>query len=174
MRHTTGACAPKDKGMTRALLPPEGDVPGVTGDAAPDRAWAGRSGALALAATMAASGVSHFLAPEPYEQIVPHFLGSAGLWVRLSGAAELGCAVLLLFRRTRVVGGWLTAGVLVAVFPANLQMALDGGLAGRPFPLGSPVVAWLRLPFQAPLVAWARAVALGNPAQRAARAGARR
>ncbi len=163
--------------MTRALLPPEGAAPGTTGHIAPgraDRPWAGRSGALALAATMAASGVSHFVAPEPYEQIVPHFLGSAGLWVRLSGAAELGCAVLLLFRRTRVVGGWLTAGVLVAVFPANLQMALDGGLAGRPFPLGSPVVAWLRLPFQVPLVAWARAVALGNPAQRAARARARR
>ncbi len=149
--------------MTRALLPPDRAEFDDAGEGAPggvDRIWAGRGGAFALAAAMAASGVGHFLAPEPYEQIVPHFLGSAGLWVRFSGAAELGCAALLLFRRTRVLGGWLTAGVLVAVFPANVQMALDGGLAGRPFPLGSPVVAWLRLPFQVPMVAWARAVAL--------------
>ncbi len=156
--------------MTRAELPPEKAVPDaaapdkaaparvVEGDAEP--ASMGGRGALVLAVAMAASGIGHFLVPKPYEQIVPHFLGSPGAWVRLSGGAEVGCAVLLLFRRTRSLGGWLTAGVLVAVFPANVQMALDGGLAGRPFPLGSPVVAWLRLPLQVPLVAWARAVAL--------------
>jgi len=109
---------------------------------------------------MAAAGVSHFLAARSYQQIVPHVLGAPGAWVRVSGGVELGCAVLLVFRRTRCFGGWLTAGVLVAVFPANVQMALDGGLAGKGFPLGSPVVAWLRLPLQVPLVAWARAVAL--------------
>jgi len=139
--------------MMPAASPPRRVVPDEA-----DLARAG--GAFALAATMAASGVAHFLVPGPYEQIVPHFMGVPGLWVRLSGGAELGCAVLLLFRRTRCLGGWLTAGVLVAVFPANVQMALDGGLAGRPFPLGSPVVAWLRLPLQVPLVAWARSVAL--------------
>jgi uncharacterized membrane protein len=41
------------------------------------------------------------------------------------------------------------------VFPANVQMALDGGVVGQNFPLGSPVVAWLRLPLQVPLVWWA-------------------
>jgi len=146
--------------MTRAELPSDQAAPDTAVGGDVDRGQSGRNGALALAAAMAASGISHFLMPEPYEQIVPHFLGSAGLWVRLSGGAELGCAVLLLFRRTRSLGGWLTAGVLVAVFPANVQMALDGGLAGRSFPLGSPVVAWLRLPLQLPLVAWARSVAL--------------
>jgi len=49
--------------------------------------------------------------------------------------------------------------VFVAVFPANIQMALDGGIAGQPFPLGSAAVAWLRLPLQVPLVLWARRVA---------------
>ncbi len=131
-------------------------------ETAPDHADQGRPGAaVALAATMAASGISHFIVPGSYEQIVPGFLGAPGLWVGLSGVAELGCAALLLFRRTRCLGGWLTAGLLVAVFPANVQMAFDGGIAGKSFPLGSPVVAWLRLPLQVPLVAWARAVALG-------------
>ncbi|MDQ6798678.1 MAG: hypothetical protein M3011_11805 [Actinomycetota bacterium] len=147
--------------MTRITrLPPDSAASHAAPLRAPGSARPAPTAALALAAAMAASGISHFLAPRPYEQIVPHFLGSAGLWVRLSGGAEIGCAVLLLFRRTRSLGGWLSAGLLVAVFPANVQMALDGGLAGRGFPLGSPVVAWLRLPLQVPLVAWARAVAL--------------
>ena len=146
--------------MGRATLPADEAAPGdpVPGDGS--RPWAGGGGALTLAATMAASGLGHFLVPATYAQIVPHALGAPGPWVRLSGAAEMGCALLLAFRRTRALGGWLTATVLVAVFPANVQMALDGGIAGRPFPLGSPVVAWARLPLQAPLVGWARAVAL--------------
>jgi uncharacterized membrane protein len=41
------------------------------------------------------------------------------------------------------------------VFPANLQMALDGGLEGAPFPADNAVAAWLRLPLQVPLVLWA-------------------
>lgn len=119
-----------------------------------------RSGAaLALAAFMAGAGVAHFVAPGPYEQIVPRALGAAGRWVRLSGMAEIGCAVLLLPARTRRAGAWFTAAVLVAVFPANVKMALDGGIAGYGFPLGSPVVAWLRLPLQIPLLTWAVSVA---------------
>jgi len=119
----------------------------------------GAAPALLLAATMAASGIGHFLVPKTYAQIVPRILDAPDFWVRMSGVAEMGCAALLLCRRTRALGGWLTAGVLVAVFPANVQMALDGGLAGKGFPLGSPLVAWLRLPFQVPLVVWAVAVA---------------
>jgi len=113
----------------------------------------------ALAVVMVGAGLSHFLAPRPYEQIVPHVLHNPGLWVRLSGVVEIGCGALIAFPRTRRAGAWLSAGVLIAVFPANVQMALDGGLAGSAFPLGSPVMAWLRLPLQIPLVLWARSVA---------------
>ena len=45
------------------------------------------------------------------------------------------------------------------MFPANVQMALDGGLPGAGFPLGNPIVAWLRLPVQIPLVLAALAIA---------------
>jgi len=146
--------------MTGAIVPPEE----TTSDTAPSdtslsTVTQGAGPAFALAAAMAAAGLSHFLVPRSYEQIVPHVLGAPGAWVRASGGVELGCAVLLVCRRTRRIGGWLTAAVLVAVFPANVQMARDGGLAGHGFPLGSPVVAWLRLPLQLPLVVWARAVA---------------
>ena len=122
--------------------------------------------ALSLAVLMAGSGIAHFVVPAPYEQIVPRFLGPAGLWVRVTGGAALASAALLARSRTRRAGGWLAAGLLIAMFPTNVQMALDGGLPGRTFPLGSPVVAWLRLPLQVPLVAWAVGVAARDPGPR--------
>ncbi|MGI9032746.1 MAG: DoxX family protein [Acidimicrobiales bacterium] len=115
---------------------------------------------MALAALLGGAGVTHFVAPEAYRQIVPRALGSPATWVRLSGLSELGCAALVVVPRTRRVGGWLAAGLFIAVFPANVKMALDGGIPGRGFPLGSPVVAWARLPLQVPLVAWAATVAM--------------
>lgn len=115
--------------------------------------------ALVLAAFMAVAGLAHFVVPRPYERIVPRPLGDPGFWVRWSGVAEIACAALLIGRRTRRVGALMTVGLLVAVFPANVKMALDGGIPGGPFPLGSPVAAWLRLPLQLPLVVWACRVA---------------
>lgn len=108
---------------------------------------------------MAAAGSLHFVIPSAYQRIVPRALGPARALVLLSGAAEIGAGLLLASPRTRRVGGWATAALLVAVFPANVQMALDGGIPGEGFPLGSPVVAWARLPLQVPLVVWALRIA---------------
>src|ERR1035437_2949307 len=71
------------------------------------------------------------------------------------GVAEIICALLLLTPRTRRLGAWATVALLVAVLPANVQMALDGGYPDAPFPANSAVGAWLRLPLQVPLVWWA-------------------
>lgn len=116
--------------------------------------------ALGLAAVLGVAGLLHFAAPTPYQRIVPRPLARwSGPVVALSGAAELACAGLILNRRTRRAGGLATAALLVAVFPANVQMALDGGYADAPFPANSAVAAWLRLPLQAPLIYWALRVA---------------
>ncbi len=108
---------------------------------------------------MTTAGVLHFVFPSSYQRIVPRALGSAPALVLVSGMAEIGVGVLLVPPRTRAAGGWLTAALLVALFPANVQMALDGGIPGEGFPLGSPVVAWARLPLQVPLVVWALRIA---------------
>jgi uncharacterized membrane protein len=73
----------------------------------------------------------------------------------MSGVAEIACALLLLHPRTRRAAALATAVLLVAVFPANVQMALDGGYPDAPFPANSRLGAWLRLPLQVPLVLWA-------------------
>jgi len=126
--------------------------------------------ALALAVFMLVAGLSHFAFPRPYQRIVPRLVGDPAFWVRWSGMAEIACAGLLVRRRTRRVGALATIAVLLAFFPANVKMALDGGIPGEGFPFGSPVMAWARLPLQVPLVLWAWRVAAsagGRPSRAA-------
>lgn len=122
----------------------------------------GRRSRRTLAAVMLGAGVTHFVAPGNYEKIVPRWAGDAHQAVILSGVAELACGALLLNRRTSRLGGWLTALLLVAVFPANVQMLLDAGTEHQATDM--PVdrfraVAAARLPLQVPLVIWALRVA---------------
>jgi uncharacterized membrane protein len=104
---------------------------------------------------MVAAGAFHFLIPRSYARIVPRFLGHARGLVAVTGVAEVVAGALLAVPGTRRAGAWLTCALLVGVWPANLQMALDGGIVGAGFPLGSAAVAWARVPLQAPLLAWA-------------------
>ncbi len=115
--------------------------------------------ALALAAVLFTAGVSHFLVPRSYQRIVPRVFSDPAFWVRWSGVAEIACAALVAHPRTRRPGAIAAAVLFVGVFPGNVQMALDGGIPGEPFPLGSAAVAWARLPMQVPLVVWAWRVA---------------
>jgi uncharacterized membrane protein len=105
----------------------------------------------ALAGVLAVAGVAHFVAPKPFEEIIPSAMREHdALLVQLSGVAELACAAGLLVPRTRRAAALATALLLVLVFPANVQMALDGG--GDRVPAW---VAWARLPLQVPLEWWA-------------------
>jgi uncharacterized membrane protein len=106
---------------------------------------------MSLAALLAIAGAAHFVVPRPYQRIVPELLGDPAFWVRWSGVAEIACAGLVAHPRTRRVGAWAAAGIFVVVFPANVKMALDGGV-----PAG---LAWVRLPLQVPLIWWALGVA---------------
>lgn len=108
-----------------------------------------------LAGLLLVGGAGHFLATDTYALIVPPFLPAPRAWVYASGAVEIACGLLLAVPRTRRAGAWGALVLLAAVWPANIQMALDGGIPGRGWPLGSPVAAWLRVPLQLPLLYWA-------------------
>jgi uncharacterized membrane protein len=127
--------------------------------------------AFALAALLVTTGVLHFVRPRLFESIVPEVLGSPRFWVAASGVAELGCAAALAVSETRRAGGWACAVLFVAVFPANVVMAIQS-LRGE----GSVLVAFARLPLQVPLVLWALYVAgalrSGNRAVRRRRGSA--
>jgi uncharacterized membrane protein len=115
-----------------------------------------RASLAGLAALLAGSGILHRAKAEAYQRIVPApLLRWRSEIVAVSGAAEIGCALLPLLPRTRRVGAYASAMLFVAVFPANIQMALDGGSAGAGLPSDNSALAWLRLPLQVPLVWWA-------------------
>jgi uncharacterized membrane protein len=107
-----------------------------------------------MAAFYVAAGVNHFLSPDFYVAIMPPYLPWHLELVYLSGIAEIVCGLGLLFRRTRVLAAWATIALLVAIFPANIHVALhDVPIGGRGEILG--IWNWVRLPFQFVLIAWA-------------------
>lgn len=103
-----------------------------------------------LAVFFTAAGLLHFLRPKMYEEIVPEALPAHHEIVLASGAAQIAGAVLAVFPRTRRLGGlWLVA-TLIAVFPANVNMALN---ADR-YDSIAPALLWARLPLQGLLIWW--------------------
>ncbi len=104
-----------------------------------------------IAAIFVGAGVMHFLKPRPFEAIVPPQLPAPRALVLISGAAEvLGGLGVLIPRLRRAAGAGLVA-LLVAVFPANVYMAVAPEEAGQGVP---PWALWLRLPLQFALIAW--------------------
>lgn len=98
-----------------------------------------------LAMCFVAAGGNHFRAPEVYLGMMPPWLPWPAILIQVSGAAEILGGVGLLVPATRKFAGWGLIVLLVAVFPANLHVALQGRMPGFDF---SPTVLWLRLPLQ--------------------------
>jgi len=115
---------------------------------------AGPGARAGLAGLLGVAGVAHFVRPAPFARIVPRALGRPEPWVAASGVAELACATGLLAPRTRRPAALAAAGLFVAVYPANLVMAVQALRSDRgPGWYRAAVLA--RLPLQAPLVLWA-------------------
>ncbi len=106
-----------------------------------------------LSIFMVSAGVLHFATPEPFIKIVPGFLPSPAALVYISGVIEILLGVGLMVPRVRSLSAWGLILLFVAVYPANINMAIN------PIEMGSiPDVWWvhaIRLPFQFILIAWA-------------------
>jgi uncharacterized membrane protein len=116
----------------------------------------GRDGMM-LAGSFLVSGVMHFVKPETFESIIPKSLPAHRTLVYVSGAAELLCAAGLLVPRTRRAAGIASAALLVAVFPANLNMAGKAGKKLSDDPgdhkkQGLLAASVARLPMQLPMI----------------------
>lgn len=98
------------------------------------------------------AGAMHFVIPGAYRRIVPPYLPAPGALVAASGVAEIAGGAGLIVPATRRAAGWWLIATLVAVFPANLHMALNPGQ----FPKvpGGAAALWARLPLQAGFIAW--------------------
>ncbi|AOW94436.1 hypothetical protein BFN03_04770 [Rhodococcus sp. WMMA185] len=108
--------------------------------------------ALRLAALLLGAGTMHFAKPTFFDNLVPKQLpGDARTYTNVSGVAELAIGTALLVPRTRRLGGGLAALLFVAVFPANINMAVDW-VESPKTTNAQKAVALLRLPLQIPLI----------------------
>ncbi len=108
---------------------------------------------------MVAAGVNHFINPPPYLGMMPAELPES--WhlplVYLSGVFEILGGLGLILPATRRFAAWGLIALLIAVFPANLNMALNDLPLGKdPIPTWA---LWARLPLQLVLIGWAYLIA---------------
>ncbi len=97
------------------------------------------------------AGLNHFVRPDFYVRIMPPYLPWHLALVYLSGLCEIALGVLLLIPKYTAAAAWGLIALLIAVFPANVHMALHTEL----YPRFSPIALWIRLPLQGVLIAWA-------------------
>jgi uncharacterized membrane protein len=93
------------------------------------------------------AGVMHFIKPHWYERIMPPWIPAHTELVYVSGVAEIVGALGTMHPRTRRPAGLFLIATLIAVFPANVHMAINAD-DFKDVP-GGAAALWARLPFQA-------------------------
>ena len=104
-----------------------------------------------FSALLITAGILHFVIPKFYRKTMPDYLPAHQLLIVLSGIAEVVCGLLLLFSKTQTAGAYLSIALLIAVFPANIEMS-------RKYYVRKKSGFWLtilRLPLQVVLIWWA-------------------
>jgi uncharacterized membrane protein len=105
-----------------------------------------------LAFLMATVGSLHFVIPDLMAAQIPRWIPFKRELVYASGVVEVTCAAAL--RERAPWAGKAAALTLLAIWPANIQMALDAGKGRNPGPMNSKRLMWGRVPLQLPLI-WA-------------------
>ena len=120
---------------------------------------------IVLGAFFLAAGALHCVKPRPYESMMPEALPAHRELVYLSGVAEMAGGAGVLADPTRRLAGWWLIATMLAVFPANINMAIE---AERFKDIPEPLL-WARLPLQAAIVYWIWRVAVRAPTSGARR-----
>jgi uncharacterized membrane protein len=85
--------------------------------------------------------------------MMPAQLPAPLLLVQISGVAEIAGGLGLILPQTRRLAAWGLIALFLAIFPANVNMAVHHlPLDGKPV---APALLWARLPLQLVLIAWA-------------------
>jgi uncharacterized membrane protein len=108
---------------------------------------------ILLALLMMFAGFMHFKSPGAFERIVPDYLPCHRQLVYISGFFEILGGLGLLIAPVQRAAAWGLIALYIAVFPANLNMALNGIPFSGTEP--QPWITWARLPLQAVLIYWA-------------------
>ncbi|MBI2809951.1 MAG: DoxX family protein [Candidatus Melainabacteria bacterium] len=95
------------------------------------------------------AGYLHFKSPSMYLEIMPDYLPFPLFLIYLSGVCEIAGGVGLLIPRVRRLASYGLIALLIAVFPANVNMAVNSIDFGMPHE-----ILWWRLPFQLVFILW--------------------
>ncbi|MBJ7339847.1 hypothetical protein [Mycolicibacterium sp.] len=126
-----------------------------TSDKASSQKTAQRMGAM-----LVGMGVLHFVAPKPFDTIVPAELpGTARFYTLASGVAEAATGTMLLVPRTRRVGALAAVALYLGVYPANINSVRVLWHKGWPARIGTIA----RLPLQIPMITQALKVYRNTP-----------
>jgi uncharacterized membrane protein len=111
-----------------------------------------RASLFVLSLIFVAAGILHFVTPNTYVGIVPPWLPVPLALVYISGVAEIAGGVGLLVERSRRAAGVGLILLLLAVWPANIQMWVDA--SARDASDAEKLVLLLRIPLQLVLIWW--------------------
>jgi uncharacterized membrane protein len=110
---------------------------------------------------MVGAGVNHFYNSPSYLGMMPAVLPAPLALVYVSGVAEILGGLGLILPATRRLAAWGLIALFIAVFPANLNMAVNH------LPLGTRELPswmlWGRLPLQLVLIWWAASFTRRDP-----------
>jgi uncharacterized membrane protein len=104
-----------------------------------------------LAISFIGAGLNHFANPEFYLRIMPPYLPWPSALHLTAGFFEFLFGVVLLIPRFQSWAAWGLIALLLAIYPANIHMAVNHHL----YPEYPAIVYWIRLPLQFVLIAWA-------------------
>jgi uncharacterized membrane protein len=105
---------------------------------------------VALGISFVIAGILHFIIPNTFLLLVPPFLPLRLEAVYVSGIFEILGGVGLMIPRLERASAFGLIALLIAVFPANIYMALANVQVGGY--MNSPIYQWIRLPFQFVLI----------------------
>lgn len=103
-----------------------------------------------LGLSFVAAGLNHLIHTDFYLKIMPPYLPWHLFLVYVSGVFEAALGAALLIKRSTRPAAWGLLALLVAVYPANIHMALNSHL----YPEYNQALLWVRLPIQLVLMAW--------------------
>jgi len=97
------------------------------------------------------AGMFHFVKPGIYRSIMPAWIPWHNEIILISGIAEIALGILLIPAQTRTAAAGLIIFLLIIIFPANIQMAINWNKQKNP----RLWIALCRLPLQLLLIWWA-------------------
>jgi uncharacterized membrane protein len=104
-----------------------------------------------FAAIFIFAGFNHFYNPDFYLRIMPPYLPWPSALHLIAGFFEVVLGVMLLIPRFQRLAAWGLIALLLAVYPANIHMAVNWRL----YPDLPMIFHWIRLPLQFVMIAWA-------------------